>query len=167
MKGANSGDDPNDMLPEYDFTGAVRGKYYQRYLHGVKFPPYASAEVVARIYRPRPGLFLMDHVNAYIAVELRSGSQPVTQLSKTIIRNWSAALGRITPGQIRDRIAYLARQRLITTVRGSRSRSVRLTRLGRALVDQAAGLLTMVSPDWFQSEGRAIYRSLAGIGSTG
>ena len=24
----------NDMLPEYDFTGAVRGKYYERYRQG-------------------------------------------------------------------------------------------------------------------------------------
>ena len=24
----------DDMLPEYDFTGAVRGKYYQRYRQG-------------------------------------------------------------------------------------------------------------------------------------
>ena len=28
---ANSDD---DMLPEYDFTGAVRGKYYERYRQG-------------------------------------------------------------------------------------------------------------------------------------
>ena len=27
-------DTDSDMLPEYDFTGAVRGKYYQRYLEG-------------------------------------------------------------------------------------------------------------------------------------
>jgi hypothetical protein len=24
----------DDLLPEYDFTGAVRGKYYQRYRQG-------------------------------------------------------------------------------------------------------------------------------------
>ncbi len=24
----------NDLLPEYDFTGAVRGKYYERYRQG-------------------------------------------------------------------------------------------------------------------------------------
>ena len=26
--------DDNEMLPEYDFTGAVRGKYYARYRQG-------------------------------------------------------------------------------------------------------------------------------------
>lgn len=27
-------DSDDDMLPEYDFTGAVRGKYYERYRQG-------------------------------------------------------------------------------------------------------------------------------------
>ncbi len=27
-------DSDDDMLPEYDFTGAVRGKYYKRYRQG-------------------------------------------------------------------------------------------------------------------------------------
>ena len=27
-------DPDDDMLPEYDFTGAVRGKYYERYRQG-------------------------------------------------------------------------------------------------------------------------------------
>jgi hypothetical protein len=27
-------DSQDDMLPEYDFTGAVRGKYYERYRQG-------------------------------------------------------------------------------------------------------------------------------------
>ena len=26
--------DDDDMLPEYDFSGAVRGKYYERYRQG-------------------------------------------------------------------------------------------------------------------------------------
>ncbi len=27
-------DDEDDLLPEYDFSGAVRGKYYERYRQG-------------------------------------------------------------------------------------------------------------------------------------
>jgi len=30
----NQEPDDDDLLPEYDFTGAVRGKYYERYRQG-------------------------------------------------------------------------------------------------------------------------------------
>jgi hypothetical protein len=30
----NQGPEDDDLLPEYDFTGAVRGKYYERYKQG-------------------------------------------------------------------------------------------------------------------------------------
>lgn len=34
MKPSRKHDLENDLLPEYDFSGAVRGKYYQRYRQG-------------------------------------------------------------------------------------------------------------------------------------
>ena len=34
MKPSRRSDPEADLLPEYDFSGAVRGKYYQRYRHG-------------------------------------------------------------------------------------------------------------------------------------
>ena len=34
MKRAPSRHEPEEMLPEYDFSGAVRGKHYKRYQEG-------------------------------------------------------------------------------------------------------------------------------------
>ena len=34
MKPKPQSSDDNDMLPEYDFSNAVRGKYYERYRQG-------------------------------------------------------------------------------------------------------------------------------------
>lgn len=39
----------NDMLPEYDFTGAVRGKYYERYRQGTNV--VLLAPDVAEVFR--------------------------------------------------------------------------------------------------------------------
>jgi hypothetical protein len=34
MKPSQRSSDEDEILPEYDFTGAVRGKYYERYRQG-------------------------------------------------------------------------------------------------------------------------------------
>jgi len=34
MSGSNTSPDDDDMLPEYDLTGGVRGKYVERYQQG-------------------------------------------------------------------------------------------------------------------------------------
>ena len=34
MRPKRKPDDEEDLLPEYDFSGAVRGKYYERYREG-------------------------------------------------------------------------------------------------------------------------------------
>jgi hypothetical protein len=34
MRAKGKAENDNDLLPEYDFSGAVRGKYYQRYRRG-------------------------------------------------------------------------------------------------------------------------------------
>ena len=34
MSGSNTSPDDDDMLPEYDLTGGVRGKYVERYRQG-------------------------------------------------------------------------------------------------------------------------------------
>ncbi len=51
----------NDLLPEYDFSGGVRGKYYRAYHQGYEVKIHkADGTVEEHIYKPEEGVVLLD-----------------------------------------------------------------------------------------------------------
>jgi len=52
---------PDEMLPEYDFSGGVRGKYYSAYRQGYTVTIHKNdGTVEERRFRPEEGVVVLD-----------------------------------------------------------------------------------------------------------
>jgi len=99
-----------EMLPEYDFTGAVRGKYYERYRQGtnvVLLDPDV-AKVFRNADKVNGALRLLVSVADAKVASLRRGTKAPQQLNKPL-----------RPGRLRTPLR---------TVQGSQRRTAKAAR---------------------------------------
>ena len=70
----------DDMLPEYDFTGAVRGKYYERYRQGTNV--ILLDPDVARVFRDSTAVNNALRLLVSVANAKASRPRPSAQVEK-------------------------------------------------------------------------------------
>lgn len=99
MNKINSGqpDNDNDMLPEYDFTGGVRGKHYQAYRHGhtVRIHQPDGTDIVQYFTLEEGAVMLDPDVREYF-----SDGEAVNQALRTLISLFPQNRQSVTPRKL-------------------------------------------------------------------